>query len=98
MRSHHSPRGYIGRLFSSSSGCNRRSKTRRRDLVKSFGEQLEPRLLLTTAAMGDQFAVAETLDSAGTPAAIAVHGDGSFTTAWESFEEDGSGFGVFAQR
>lgn len=53
---------------------------------------------MTTAAMDDQFAVAETLDSAGTPAAIAVHGDGSFTTAWESFEEDGSGFGVFAQR
>ena len=26
------------------------------------------------------------------------HADGSFTTAFESFEEDGSGFGVFAQR
>ncbi len=42
--------------------------------------------------------VAETLGFESTPAAIAVHADGSFITAWESFEEDGSGFGVFAQR
>lgn len=65
-----------------------------------FCELLEPRLLLTTAPIGDQFVVAETLAFAATPAAIAVNNDGSFSAAWESFEEEagGSGFGVFTQR
>ena len=71
---------------------------RRRPLAHLLAEPLEPRLLLTTAPIGDQFVVAETLGFESTPAAIAVHADGSFTTALESFEEDGSGFGVFAQR
>ncbi|QDU30673.1 Bifunctional hemolysin/adenylate cyclase precursor [Anatilimnocola aggregata] len=57
-------------------------------------------MLLATAAAGDQFVVAETVGFASTPAAIAVQANGSFTAAWESFEEEasGSGFGVFAQR
>ncbi len=33
-----------------------------------------------------------------TPAAIAVNSDDSFIAAWESFEQDGSGFGIYAQR
>ncbi|MCC9608309.1 GEVED domain-containing protein [Blastopirellula sp. JC732] len=55
-------------------------------------------MALTTAPLGDQFVVAETLGFTATPAAVAVQADGSIITAWESYEEDGSGFGVFAQR
>jgi hypothetical protein len=61
-------------------------------------EQLEPRLLMTTAPAGDQFAVAAVSGFEGTPASIAVNNSGDYVVAWESFEEDGSGFGVFAQR
>lgn len=53
---------------------------------------------MTTSPMGDQFVVAEATGFTDTPAAIAVKTDGSFAMAWESFEEDGSGFGVFTQR
>lgn len=61
-------------------------------------EALEPRLLMTTAPAGDQFAVAEVMGFESTPAAIAVKTSGDYVVSWESFEEDGSGFGVFAQR
>ena len=61
-------------------------------------ERLEPRCMLTTGAIGDQFVVAEAAGFTDTPAAIAVLADATFTMAWESFQEDGSGFGIFAQR
>jgi hypothetical protein len=60
-------------------------------------ETLEPRLALT-AALGDQFTVAEAFDFESGRPAVVVHQDGSFTTAWETYGEDGSGYGVFAQR
>ena len=95
MRTPSRPRS---RRFSSLLEDASRKPNRRRPLAKLIGETLEPRMLLTTAPIGDQFVVADTLGFTATPAAIAVHADGSFTTAFESFEEDGSGFGVFAQR
>lgn len=61
-------------------------------------ERLEDRLLLTTAAQGDQFVVAETFGIEASPPVVAVQGSGAFTAAWQSFEEDGSGLGIFAQR
>jgi len=48
--------------------------------------------------VGEQFLVAEALSFESSAPAIVVHGDGSFTGAIESFEDDGSGFGVFLQR
>ena len=48
--------------------------------------------------VGDQFLVGETLGFETSAPAIAVHSDGTFIAAFESFEEDGSGFGIFAQR
>lgn len=61
-------------------------------------EPLESRMLLTTAPIGDQFLVADATEFESTPAALAVDSGGAFTAAWESFEGDGSGFGVFTQR
>ena len=97
MRSPKSNHGRTRRSFLSPAKKARQRK-RQNSRAKLFCESLEPRLLLTTAPIGDQFVVAETLGFTATPAAIAVHADGSYITAWESFEEDGSGFGVFAQR
>lgn len=97
----------ISRTFSSRNPDYSRRKIGksriRRDIQKRFCrrprcEHLEPRCMLTTGAIGDQFVVAEAAGFTDTPAAIAVFPDGSFTMAWESFEGDGSGFGVFAQR
>src|SRR5512134_292367 len=98
MLSRKTPRGLSLRSSSFHTGQNVRKRKRRRPLARLIGETLEPRMLLATAPIGDQFVVAETLGFTATPAAIAVYADGSFTTAFESFEEDGSGFGVFAQR
>lgn len=89
-----------GRPFRSSQGSRKeRLSERRRQTRRPFVyETLETRRLLATAPLGDQFAVAETLGFAATPAAIAVHPDGSYVAAWSSFGEDGSGFGIFARR
>ena len=51
-------------------------------------EALEPRLLMTTAPAGDQFAVAEVYGFENTPSAIAVNSSGAYMVAWESYEED----------
>lgn len=92
----------IGRIARSWSLYRAKQLTRakrKRGLTKSLRmEVLEQRTMLTTAPLGDQFVVSEAFGFTETPAALVVHADGSFTTAWESFEEDGSGFGVFAQR
>ena len=66
--------------------------------AKLLCESLESRQMLTTAAIGEQFLVAETPGFIASPAAMAVQADGSFVTAWETLDEDGSGFGIFAQR
>ena len=71
---------------------------RRQDTRNLLYETLEMRRLLATAPIGDQFVVSETLGFTPNPAAVAVRSDGSYVAAWESFGEDGSNFGVFAQR
>ena len=78
---------------------NRIAKRNRSKVLSQLRhEALEPRLLMTTAPAGDQFAVAEVYGFESTPAAVAVDASGGSILAWESYEEDGSGFGVFAQR
>lgn len=80
--------------------CIRKEQRRLRNRTQRrlFCESLEARALLTTAPTGDQFVVAEVLGFVSSPPAITVQANGDFTAAWNSFEEDGSGFGVFAQR
>ncbi len=48
--------------------------------------------------VGNQFLVSTTLGFEFSSPAIAVHNDGSYTIAFETFEEDSSGFGIFTQR
>lgn len=80
-------------------GPRSRSRSRRRSPETSRHiETSEARLLLTTAAAGDQFLVAEVASFESSAPATAVDSGGAFTSVWESFEEDGSGFGIFAQR
>ena len=97
----------MGKSFHFPGQTSRSSKKNRKKNASEHREQsrrpfayetLETRRLLATAPLGDQFVVAETLGFAATPAAIAVHSDGSYVAAWDSFGEDGSGFGVFARR
>jgi hypothetical protein len=89
-----------GRSFRSSKRNRKKAASERRSQSSQpFAyETLEKRRLLATAPLGDQFVVAETQGFAATPAAIAVHSDGSYVAAWDSFGEDGSGFGIFARR
>lgn len=77
---------------------NEQRRLRNRTQRRLFCESLEQRALLTTAPAGDQFVVAEVLGFVSSPPAITVQANGDFTAAWNTFEEDGSGFGVFAQR
>lgn len=59
---------------------------------------LEDRTLLSSNPVGEQFLVNETFGPPENPPALAVVDDfGNFVVAWESFEEDGSGFGVYAK-
>ncbi|MFO0867367.1 MAG: calcium-binding protein [Pirellulales bacterium] len=77
----------------------RRDEQRRRAAKRLCHlEWLETRCLLATAPIDEQFLVAEAPAFEGGPAEVAVHADGGFTVAWESFEADGDGFGVFVQR
>ncbi|MFO0905951.1 MAG: calcium-binding protein [Pirellulales bacterium] len=48
--------------------------------------------------IGDQFMVGETLGFENSPPSVAIADDGSFVVAYESFEDDGSGFGILLQR
>jgi Ca2+-binding RTX toxin-like protein len=48
--------------------------------------------------IGDQFLVGTTVGFEFGSPAVAVHEDGSFTIAFETFEEDTSGFGIFTER
>lgn len=73
-------------------------KFRHRLQRRLVAELLESRLTLSTAPLGDQFLVAETLGFEATPAALAVQPSGQFMVAWESYQSDGTGFDVFAQR
>lgn len=47
--------------------------------------------------IGDQFLVSPTLGFEFSSPALAINSDGTFTLAFETFEEDSSGFGIFKQ-
>ncbi len=52
----------------------------------------------TRLPVGSQFLVAETLTLEASAPDIATDAAGDFVATWESFEEDGSGWGVYAQQ
>jgi hypothetical protein len=66
-------------------------------------ESIEERVVPSLSPLGDQFAVYPTLAVEESPPDVAIlydSGDsaGEFLSVWQSYEEDGSGFGIFARR
>ena len=52
----------------------------------------------TGAAVGAEFRVNTRTTSSQRSPAVAMDGDGDFVITWEDYGQDGSGFGIFAQR
>jgi len=52
----------------------------------------------TRLPIGPQFLVAETFALESSPPDFGIDANGNFVVTWESFEEDGSGWGVYARR
>src|SRR4051812_24139351 len=62
------------------------------------GERLERRLMLTAAPIGPEFGVNTFTSFTQNSPAMAVDGDGDFVVAWQSTNQDGDGYGIYAQR
>src|SRR2546430_13925526 len=76
-----------------------RSVQRRVRSASAWGvEALEPRTLLAFAPLGPEFRVNTFNANAQGEPAVASDADGDFVMAWESYAQDGSSFGVYAQR
>jgi hypothetical protein len=63
-----------------------------------FIESLEQRVLLDAMPVGPEFRVNSSTSNHQDQAAIAMDASGNFVVAWNSAEQDGSGYGVYAQR
>src|SRR5437867_1763175 len=61
-------------------------------------EPLEARTLLAFASLGPEFRVNTTTADEQSSPSVAADADGDFVVAWQSYLQDGSGFGVYAQR
>src|SRR4051812_25381316 len=62
------------------------------------GERLERRLMLSAAAIGPEFGVNTFTSFTQNSPAIAADGDGDFVAVWQSTNQDGDGYGIYAQR
>src|SRR5688500_1588143 len=71
---------------------------RRRRAACYAAEALERRALLAFVAAGPEFRVNSFTNSNQATAAVAADGDGDFVVAWTSSGQDGSAYGVYAQR
>ena len=61
-------------------------------------EPLENRTVPSAAPIGPQFLVNPRLPSPeNSPAVAVVDSAGDFVAVWQSFEQDGSGFGIYAK-
>lgn len=64
-------------------------------------ENLECRLTPAAYSQGTQFLISESLSAAENPPAVAIidagTGAGDFISVWQSYGQDGDGFGIFAQ-
>jgi hypothetical protein len=61
-------------------------------------ERLEPRMLLSISPAGSEFGANTFMTGAQATPAIAMDGDGEFVVAWQSNLQDGSTYGIYAQR
>src|SRR5688572_1698217 len=80
-------------------------KLRRRTTgpVAAHVQWLEPRVLLTASPVGTEFRVNTFTTGAQrtvaeAPQSLATDADGEFVVTWSSDGQDGSGYGIFAQR
>jgi hypothetical protein len=65
---------------------------------RAASEALEQRMLLTLSPAGGEFLVNTTVAQTQAGAAAAMDADGDFVVAWHSYLQDGSSWGVYAQR
>jgi Ca2+-binding RTX toxin-like protein len=67
-------------------------------------ERLEPRVLLSASPVGPEFQVnsatinSQITNTSGQGGSMAMAADGDFVVTWSSYHQDGSGYGVYAQR
>jgi hypothetical protein len=65
---------------------------------KAVAEALERRMLLSFAPAGPEFRVNSVTTNKQSEPAIGMNAGGDFVVAWHSFGQDGSDYGVYAQR
>src|SRR5687767_537339 len=70
----------------------------RRQRLTSACEPLERRALLSLSVAGGEFPVNTFTTSDQSSSAIAADADGDFVVVWQSYAQDGSNFGIYAQR
>src|SRR5688572_30843680 len=73
-------------------------RARERIKLNVLIQALEPRVLLSITPDGPEFRVNTYTPSLQSGPITAVDGDGDFVVAWQSDGQDGSLFGVYAQR
>jgi len=61
-------------------------------------DRLEPRTLLAFGPTGTEFRANSYTPNSQLDSSVAASGSGAFVVAWQSAVEDGSGFGIYAQR
>ena len=92
--------GLMSRLSSPANVRRTRRSSRPRTSMVPRVERLEPRQLLSAAAIGNEFQVNTTTassqfpNSAGQGGAMAMDAAGDFVVTWTSFNQDGGGNGV----
>ncbi|MCA9094468.1 MAG: hypothetical protein KDA68_13345, partial [Planctomycetaceae bacterium] len=74
------------------------SRVRRKSLQLVVPTQLEPRTLLSALPVGPEFRVNSQTNSDQFSTSIAMDADGDFVVVWQSFAQDGDGYGIYAQR
>ncbi len=71
---------------------------RRSRLRRCLVEQLESRDLLAVSAIGPEVRINSVVTDSQQLPAIATDAEGDYVVTWQSNGQDGSGFGIFAQR
>ena len=72
--------------------------SRSRRSRRSGTEQLESRQLLAATPVGGEFLVNTTTVDSQSAASMGMDADGDYVVAWQSYLQDGSGTGIYAQR
>src|SRR5262245_45314692 len=67
-------------------------------IFRAAAEALEQRMLLSVAPVGPEFRLNTVISQDQLIPVVASDATGDFVAAWQSQGQDGSGFGVYAQR